>query len=92
MRKAIDVSRAKHEAAAKLEGILHVEGVLAEAVLPVPAGFGAFARSGIIGPEKMKHVGLSQSGGLVDLAGLVDEQGKIDLHLLTEVASIFQAA
>jgi hypothetical protein len=84
--KAIDVRRAKDEAAAKLEGIQ--SGLM----LTMAGGTGAFAAVKIIAAQNVKQVGDAQVGDGISLALFVDQQRKIDAGFFAENTGIVAVA
>lgn len=78
MYKAIDVSRAEHEAAAELKRIQP------DPVLPMPGRFGSRTRLGIIAAKYMEDIGAFQFRSAVGPAVFVDEQWEVDSGVLAE--------
>ncbi len=78
MGEEVDVAWAEDKTAAELEG------VLAQAVLPVAAGGGACSCSGVAWTQEVEHRGLLQAGGPIGLSPVVDQQRKGDAGLILE--------
>lgn len=86
MGEAVDVSRAKDEAAAELKGIL------AQLVLMMPRRAGSIAAFEIVAAKHMQQVGRAQVGDGIGPAVFIDEQRKRDARFLTENARIVAVA
>jgi hypothetical protein len=86
MNKPVNISRSEHKAAPELKR------VFTQTVLAMPAGLGALARRGIVLSQKVKQGSVAESNRAVGLAFFVDQQGKRDFRVLTEMLGILDVA
>ena len=86
VHETIHISRSENKAAAQLKR------VFAQAMLPVPAGFGAYACRGVVLTQKVEQGSFPQLDGLVGFTLLVNQEREIDLGVLTELAGIVGVA
>ena len=86
MAEQVHIPGAEHKASAELEGIL------AEALLPVTGAAGASARDGI-GPEQdVEQIGRPKPRCPVSLPLFIDEKGKPDAGFFTKGARVVRVA
>ena len=82
MPEQVHIPGGEHKASAELEGIL------AEALLPVTRAPGASARDGIGPEQKVKQIGRPKPGRPVSLPLFVDKEGKPDAGFFTKGARV----
>ena len=78
MRETVDIARAEYETSAQLEW------VFPELLLAMAGGLGTRACPRVVTAKQVKDVRLTQLGGVIRLASVVDEEREGDAGLFTE--------
>ena len=86
MGEAIDIARAKDEAAAQLKGVRR------QFVMTMPGSASAVTALEIVAAKQVQQIGDAQAGEFVGLPLFVDEQGKVDSRFFLEDTRIIAVA